>query len=139
MPSSPGKYPAWRCMKAAGSMARAVIRILPSVVADGSTISNAKQIFFFRRSALRHFFRMTRRQPALFYDVGARLADGGVLIAGSAAAADRADDFSVFDERVAARRSDEGRVQRRDVRVPGFERIIENAGFAPEASRCPRL
>jgi hypothetical protein len=47
--------------------------------------------------------------------IGADLADGRILIARSAAAADRADELSAFDQRKAARRCDEGRIKRSDI------------------------
>ena len=57
------------------------------------------------------------------------------LVAGATAAADGADQLAAFDQRKAAGARDQGWVERGDVTVAGFENIIEQTRFTPEARR----
>jgi hypothetical protein len=68
-------------------------------------------------------------------DVRTDLANRGVLIARASAATDRADQLAAFDQRESARACDQRRIERRDIAVAGFKRIVEQAGLAPEP-RC---
>src|SRR5438270_12901433 len=67
--------------------------------------------------------------------IGAELADRGTLIAGAAAAPDRADQLAAFDQGKAARRRDEGRIERSDIWMASFIGVVERLRGAPIASR----
>ena len=83
------------------------------------------------------FRRRARRAEnvALFHDLGANLANRGILIAGAAAAAHRADQLAAFDQRKSAGARDQRRIERGDIGVTGFIGIEEHAGFPAEARR----
>src|SRR5213594_4205054 len=75
----------------------------------------------------------------LLHEIGARLAGSGVLIAGAAAATDRADQLAALDQRQAAGRSDHRRIDRGDVGMTGFEGVVVNACFTTMARCRPGL
>jgi hypothetical protein len=57
--------------------------------------------------------------------IRANLADQRILITGTSAAPDCADELAAFDQWEAARRGNEGAVKGRDVGVAGFVSIVE--------------
>src|SRR6185295_6419255 len=59
-------------------------------------------------------------QVILLHQIGAHLADQGVLIAGAAAAADGADQLAGVEQREAAGAGDQRRIERRDIRMTGL-------------------
>jgi len=61
----------------------------------------------------------------LFHEVGTDLADQGILIAGTAAATDRTNQLAVLDQLKSAGACDQRRVERSDVAVTAFKRIVE--------------
>src|SRR5438094_92692 len=74
-------------------------------------------------------------RAGLFHQIGPDLACGGILIAGTTAAADRADQLAAFDQRNAAGRGDERRIDRRNVGMASLEGVVENARLTTEARR----
>src|ERR1700704_1740971 len=80
----------------------------------------------------------TNEDP-LFHDLGADLADRGVLVAGAATATDRADQLAAFDKRKSSGTRDQGGIEGREIGMAGFISIVEQTGFAAEARCGPRL
>src|ERR1700712_802094 len=77
--------------------------------------------------------RAGRTNGLLFQGVGAGLARRGILIAGAAAAADRTDQLAAVDNRKSAGARDQAWIERGDIGMAGFERVIEPPGLAPKA------
>src|SRR5664279_6256746 len=74
------------------------------------------------------------RSP-LLQGVSSGLANKSVLIAGAAAAANGTNELAVQNQREPARRSDQGRIERRDVGMTGFIGVVEQARLAAETCR----
>jgi hypothetical protein len=74
-------------------------------------------------------------EKPLFHDVGASLANGGVLIAGAAAASDRTDHLAAFDKGKAAGTGDQTRIERAYIGMAGFKYVVERSGLAAMARR----
>ena len=73
------------------------------------------------------------------HHIRANLADGGVLVAGASAAADRADQFAALDQRKPAGARDQGRIERTDIAMSGFIHVIERARLPAETRRGASL
>src|ERR1700722_14299813 len=68
-------------------------------------------------------------------DVGADLANRGILIAGAAAATHRTDQLAVFDQRKSAGACAQAWIERAGIGVTGFISVVEQPGFTTEARR----
>src|SRR6478736_7198056 len=71
--------------------------------------------------------------------VSADLANQRILVAGSAAAADRTYQLAAFNQWKTAGRCDETRIEGPDIGMAGFVHVVPHLGRPPVARRRPRL
>src|SRR5450631_1434665 len=86
--------------------------------------------------AMRGFHKPRRKAAVLFiHDLGADLANGGVLVASAAAATDRADQLAAFDQRKPAGARDQRRIKRAHIAMAGFKGVVEQPRLPAKARR----
>src|SRR5258708_23122452 len=92
-----------------------------------------------RRQQTAGLLRTAAKNAVLFHALSTRLANGGILIAGATAAADRADQLSVFDKRKSTGARDQSGIERGYIGMSGFIGVVKHPRLPAKACRGASL